>query len=949
MTIHRARPFGKPLGTLLAASGLLVALAAVPPASLSQYADQTMARREEPRYRPGMFFDRAVTLGDLWYLQSAEKAKGTGEDISKPGFKVETWYPAVVPSTVLGTLVENNVYKDIFFGKNLLDVPKEPFQASWWYRKEFTVPQGPGLTRARLEFDGINYRANIWLNGKKIASADDLYGAFRRFVIDITADAKAQEKNVMAVEVFPPKPGEPTVGWVDWNPAPPDNAMGLFREVRVRATGDVSVENPFVATKLDLAAFKEARLTVSADLVNHSDADVTGTLDGRIEGLRFSREITLRPKETRRVEFTPESTPALVVASPRVWWTHDLGKPELYLLNLSFSLKKDRTAAKDAPPEAAGAEDQEAEPPSQAKTKAKAKAKDKVPGMPRTIPSDVRSVRFGIREVADYRTADGHRGFTLNGRKVLVRGGGWADDLLLDVKPRKLLAEILYARQMNLNALRLEGFWGTSEALYDLCDRAGLLVMVGWSCHWEWENYLGRPADEPYGGITTPELIDLVAESWEHQLLWLRNHPSIFVWAQASDMVPHPDLERRYIDIHKRVDPTRPTLVSTKDKTSTVTGPSGVKMRGPYDYVPPVYWYVDTKNGGAFGFNTETGPGPQVPPLESLRRMIPEDKLWPINDVWDFHCCRGLFKDLGRYNEAMAKRLGPAADLEDYLRKAQFLNYEGMRAMFEAFVANKGKQATGVIQWMYNSAWPKLWWQLYDYYLQPNGAFYGARKAGEPVHLIYNYGSREIVAANNGVTPAPKLKATVRLLDAGLKDVVSKTVDFALLADEVKIVDVLQLPSGPSPVYYLDLRVFRDKDKLVDANFYCLSAKPETLDEAATTWYVTPAKDYADLTALSQLPPVAVKVKAKFDKDGPSTKVTVDLENPSDSLALMVEVRVVREATGDPVLPVFLDDNYVTLLPKETRRVSGLFYTEDLLGEVAAVKVRGWNVTQAAK
>jgi exo-1,4-beta-D-glucosaminidase len=329
--------------------------------------------------------------------------------------------------------------------------------------------------------------------------------------------------------------------------------------------------------------------------------------------------------------------------------------------------------------------------------------------------------------------------------------------------------------------------------------------------------------------------------------------------------------------------------------------------------------------------------------------MIPEDKLWPINDVWDFHCCRGLFKDLDRYNEAMAKRLGPAADLDDYLRKAQFLNYEGMRAMFEAFVANKGKQATGVIQWMYNSAWPKLWWQLYDYYLQPNGAFYGARKAGEPVHLIYNYGSREVVAANNGVTPAPKLKATVRLLDAGLKDVVSKTVDFALLADEVKVVDVLQLPSGPSPVYYLDLRVFREKDKLVDANFYCLSAKPETLDEAATTWYVTPVKDYADLTALAQLPPVAVKAKAKFDKDGPSTKVTVDLENPSDSLALMVEVRIVREATGDPVLPIFLDDNYITLLPKETRRVSGLFSTEDLLGEVAAVKVRGWNVRQADK
>jgi exo-1,4-beta-D-glucosaminidase len=936
MTTAQIRNHGKPFGKI-AALGLLAVLAALPLASFAQYSSMDQ-RRDEPRFKPGMFFDRAVTLGDLWYIQSSEKAKGMGEKISLPGFKVESWYPAVVPSTVLGTLVENNVYKDIFFGKNLADVPTEPFTVSWWYRKEFTVPQGPGLTRARLEFDGINYRANIWLNGKKVADASTIYGAYRRFSIDITADAKTTEKNVLAVEVIPPKKGEPTIGWVDWNPAPPDNAMGLFREVRIRATGDVSVENPFVVTKLDLTTFKEARLTVSADVVNHAGTDVTGTLEGQIEGQRFSRELTLRPNETRRVEFTPETTPELVVADPRVWWTHDLGKQELYLLNLSFTLKKDKSAAAEPTPP----------PPDQDEEKPRVKGKARVPGMPRAIPSDARSVRFGIREVADYRTDKGHRGFKLNGRKILIRGGGWADDLLLDVKPRKLAAEILYARQMNLNALRLEGFWGTSSAIYDLCDRLGILVMVGWSCHWEWENYLGKPADEPYGGITTPELIDLVAESWEHQLLWLRNHPSIFVWAQASDMVPHPDLERRYIEIQKRVDPTRPTLVSTKDKTSEITGPSGVKMRGPYDYVPPVYWYVDTENGGAFGFNTETGPGPQVPPLESLRRMIPEDKLWPINEVWDFHCCRGLFKTLDRYNEAMDRRLGKATDLDDYLRKAQFLNYEGMRAMFEAFVANK-HEATGVIQWMFNSAWPKLWWQLYDYYLQPNGAFYGARKAGEPVHLIYDYGNREIVAANSTSTPSPKLKATVRLLDAGLRDIVAKTVDFGLLADEVKTIDVLQLPAGPSPVYFLDLRIFKEKNQLVDANFYCLSAKPETLDPVHATWYVTPVKDYADLTALNALKPVAVKLKSKFDKDGPSTRVSVELENPSDDLALMVEIRVVREATGEPVLPVYLDDNYITLLPKETRKIAGLFSTEDLLGETAAVRIRGWNVRQAEK
>ena len=931
------RPSFSPFFRSGAAFALLAVLACFPTtgSSQGQYSQQP---RPDPRAMVRGPFERSVSLNDLWYIQSAEKAKGQGEQISSPGFRIESWYPAIVPSTVLGTLVQNNVHADLFFGDNLKSVPTEQFRSSWWYRKEFTVPVGPGLTRTRLEFDGINYRANIWLNGKKIADASTIYGAFRRHAIDVTADVKRTEKNVLAVEVIPPKKGEPTIGFVDWNPAPPDNSMGIFREVRVRATGDVSIENPFVMTKLDLEGFKEARLTVSAELRNHSDRKVSGSLEGRLEGARFAQEVALEPGETKKVVFTPESAPELVIKDPRVWWTHDLGKQELYLLNLTFMPKRDKAAEKAEP----------APPPDEPKEKPRDKSLRRMPGMPRDMGSDTRTVRFGIREVADYRTEDGHRGFKLNGRKILIRGGGWADDLLLDVKPRKLRAEVLYAKHMNLNALRLEGFWGTSSDIYNLCDEAGILVMVGWSCQWEWEEYLGKPADEPYGGITSPEDIALIAASWKDQLLWLRNHPAIFVWAEASDMIPHPDLERRYIDILKEVDPTRPTLVSTKDKTSEVTGPSGVKMRGPYDYVPPVYWYVDTENGGAFGYNTETGPGPQVPPIESLRKMLPADKLWPINDLWYFHCCRGMFKTLDRYNEAMDRRLGPAKDLDDYLRKAQFLNYEAMRAMFEAFTANKHK-ATGVIQWMYNSAWPKLWWQLYDYFLQPNGAFYGARKAGEPVHILYNYGKQEVVAVNSSATPSPNLKASIRVLDFGLKDVVAKTVDFGLLADEVKTIDVLRLAGGLTPTYFLDLRVFKEKGQLVDANFYCLSTKPETLDEANSTWYVTPIKDFADLTALNGLKPVALKVKSKTSKEGAATKVTVELENPSSDLALMVEIRVVRDASGEPVLPIYLDDNYVTLLPKESRKISGVFVTDDLAGELPVVKVRGWNVKEAEK
>lgn len=937
--LRKSFPAGLQIGLILA---LAVSFA------WAQYREQErMPERGRPPQMMGGPFERVINLNDIWFLQSSEKVKAGGGEISQPGFKIEGWYPAVVPSTVMGTLVQNNVYADIFVGENLKAVPTQPFEVSWWYRREFVVPPGPGTRHARLEFDGINYRANVWLNGKKVADAATTFGAFRRFSIDVTGIAKPGDRNILAVEVIPPRKGDFTIGFVDWNPQPPDNSMGLWREVRIRTAGDVAINFPFVVTKLDLDTLKEARLTVSAELENNSPNKVSGTLEGRIGTLRFSQDVALEPKETKKAVFTPESHPDLIIKDPRVWWTHDLGKPELYQLTLAFRQKIDKAQA-------------EAEAKAMAEKTAQEKAKEKearkkVEGpwgggrerpsfLGRDPYSDVRTVRFGIREVSTYFNEQGHRGFMLNGKKILIRGGGWTDDIFLDNRRPKLETEVLYAKHMNLNTLRLEGFWGTSEDLYNLCDLNGIFLMAGWSCQWEWENLVGKQNDE-FGCIKSPEDIRLVAQSWRDQVRWLRNHPSIFVWMEGSDTNPRPELEQEYINILKEDDSTRPAVISAKDRTSQLTGKSGVKMAGPYDYVPPVYWYVDTENGGAFGFNTETGPGPQVPPLESLKKMIPEKDLWPINAVWYYHCARNEFFGLKRYNLAMDSRLGPAKDVEDYAAKAQFLNYEGMRAMFEAFVANKPK-ATGIIQWMYNSAWPKLWWQFYDYYLNPNGAFYGARKACEPLHLIYNYGTREVVAVNNTREPAGKLKAVIHVYDFDLKEKYAKTVDLGLLADEVKKIDALPGVQGLTQVYYLDLRLFKEKNALVDANFYCLSAKPETLDFAKSEWFVTPVKDYADFTALAGLRPVKLKVSNRFSRSGPVYEFSVELENPSRDLALQIELRVTRDTSGETVLPIFLDDNYITLLPGEKRKIAGVFATEDLRGEQPVLKVRGWNVKE---
>jgi len=838
-------------------------------------------------------------LKEGWLIQSSEKVVAKGEDISSAGFPTANWHPALVPGTVLGSFVRDKVYRDIFVGKNFESIPAEPFKGSWWYRTEFIPADDPGHNFFRLEFDGINYRANIWLNGVPVAGADKVAGAFRRFEFDVTGLVKPGAKNVLAVEVFPPQPGDLTVGFVDWNPQPPDKNMGIFREVRVMRTGAVSLHFPFVKTKVDLDTLKEARLEISAEVRNNSQNKVAGVLEGQLETIVFSKPVALGPGETKTVVFSPADTAELVIANPRLWWTHDFGSPELYDLRLSFKTEK--------------------------------------------AVSDSRNVRFGIREVSDYFNAQGYRGYKLNGKKILIRGGGWVDDLLLDNQHKKVEAEVKYARHMNLNTLRLEGFWGTSEDLYNLCDESGILLMAGWSCQWEWENYFGKPVDPDFGGIISPEDIKLAAQSWHDQVKWLRNHPSIFVWLEGSDLLPLPDLEKEYIKILAAEDPTRPSLISAKGQVSSLTGKSGVKMNGPYDYVTPNYWYVDTKNGGAFGFNTETGPGPQVPPLESVRKMIPAKDLWPVNDVWYYHCARNEFSKLDRYNEAMNMRLGAPQSVEEYCLKAQFLNYEGMRAMFEAFGANKFT-ATGIIQWMYNSAWPKLWWQLYDYYLMPNGAFYGARKASEPAHILYNYGTREIVLVNQSLKELDELRAAIKVYNFDLTDKFSKELAVSLSPNDTQTVFTLPDLDGLSTTYFVDLRLFDKDGAPLSSNFYCLSTRPDVLDEAKTEWFVTPAKSFADLTALNTLPPVQLKASQRFTKEGGREVVTVELENPTAHLAFMVDVRLLKDKSGESVLPVFWEDNYFSLLPGEKRTLRGTFAAEDLGGEKPVLKITGWNV-----
>ncbi len=546
------------------------------------------------------------SLHEGWRIQSSTEVAADGAAISASGFDASRWHPASVPTTVVGALVDAKVYPDPYYGDNILKLPAtgykpgvnlslhplpegSPFRAGWWYRTEFQVPAPSPAEVFWLRFDGINYRANIWLNGHEVARAADVEGAFRRYEFDVTPFVRVGAANALAVEVFAPKPDDLAITWVDWNPTPPDKDMGLWQGVSLVGSGRVAVRHPYVATGFDLPSLDAAHLTVQADVRNASAEPVTAALRGAIGEVRFAQDVSLGPHETKTVTFAPEAYPALTLQHPRVWWPYRMGSPELYDLTLEADV-----AGK---------------------------------------LSDRQSLRFGVRQVDSELTKEGHRLFKVNGKPILIRGGGWAPDMMLRPSEDRLEAEFRYVREMGLNTIRLEGKLEPEE-FFDRADREGILVMAGWCCCDHWEQWNGRIEDEqPVVPKWDAATRSVAVRSLQDQVLRLRMHPSVFVWLNGSDNPPPADIERAYLDVRRGVADGRTRACPRLPRSRRRQRTSGVKMTGPYDYVPPSYWLLDKERGGAFGFNTETSPGAAVPPIESLRKMLPREHLWPIDDV----------------------------------------------------------------------------------------------------------------------------------------------------------------------------------------------------------------------------------------------------------------------------------------------------------------------------
>jgi exo-1,4-beta-D-glucosaminidase len=367
-------------------------------------------------------------------------------------------------------------------------------------------------------------------------------------------------------------------------------------------------------------------------------------------------------------------------------------------------------------------------------------------------------------------------------------------------------------------------------------------------------------------------------------------------------------------------------------------------MTGPYDWVPPSYWLIDIKHGGAFGFNTETGPGPAVPPVESLRKFLPPEHAWPIDDVWNYHAGGGGFTSLEVFWRAMIARYGQPTSVEEFARWSQVMAYEGERAMFEAYSRNK-YASTGVIQWMMNNAWPSLIWHLYDYYLMPAGGYFGAKKACEPVHVLYSYDDRSVWAVNSTYARVNGLKLTVRVYNLDLAEKHAAEATFDLASDASRRVLVIPEIGDLSTTYFVRLELRDAAGRMVSNNFYWLSTRPEAYAWEKTDYKFTPVTEHGDFTALRALPQVDLEWTSVFERRLGQQVARVRLKNAGRSLAFMVRLRLVNGENGDDILPVLWDDNFVSLMPGEEREIAGTYIATDAPAGTPVIRIEGANIT----
>lgn len=910
---------------------------------------------------------RDLTFDHGWELIEAPCLKDAdGATLSRPGVSTGDWYDATVPGTVLTTLVDQGIYPDPYYGLNNLLIPESLNKQDYWYRTEFTVPESFAGRKLVLEFKGINYYAEVWFNGQYLGH---ITGAFIRGDFDVTRLAQAGAKNVLAVMVAPPPdpgiPSEQSVkygpgdnggklcldgptfecseGW-DWIPAVRDRDTGLWQDVVLHASGPVTIHDPQVITKLPLPDTSHADITVETELHNASVLVQQGTLLGEFEGCTFKQPVTLAAGETKHVVFAPSNFAQLTVPNPRLWWPNGYGKPELYHLQLTFvsndKEESDRAALRfgiremsyefEVKKPGGGHERAEFTPTVARDSGEEEKIIDNrrdtmVWGLENKPRRDAAIVAAGgkvpktpfwwgqkqettvglwpgaenspaLRRVDDNKMGP-YLVIKVNGRPIECLGGDWGmDDAMKRVSRERLEPYIRMTRDAHMNMILNWAGQSTSEALYDLCDEYGILV---WNDFWRnTEAFDYAPVD-----------YDLFARNVADCLKRFRNHPSIALWCSGNEGVcPEP--------LHEKLN----ELIYTLDGTRYFQPDSRlINMRnsGPWSNLPLEKYFRDLNQG----FSTEIGAS-SIPSVEVMRSFIPEADLWPYGDLWAYHDqhSQGAGDHKSTF-ERISSRYGEPRDLADLCRKAQMLNYETFRAIYEGFNSRLWNDCSGVIVWMSQPSWPSLVWQFYSSDYTPNASLFGAMSGAEPVHIQMNTPDCKLAIINHRAEPLTDVTASATIYDLSGRVEQNRKAILTAAPDACTDAYTLDWPASGAHLVRLELRDARGQ--LLSENFY---------------WH---ARDEHDLQQLNTMQRVALTGKTRVKHTASGIAAEVKVSNPGKVPALAVALTLRDVKTGERILPVYYENNYFSLLPGESRTVQIESHSDT---KDVKVTVDGWNI-----
>ncbi|KAF2448475.1 glycoside hydrolase family 2 protein [Karstenula rhodostoma CBS 690.94] len=851
-----------------------------------------------------------------WRVGSSIYVGNDAAKLSVPGLDVSGWYAIRSKGTLMATLLENKVYNDdsIFFSMRLDQFEQAPFQVPWFYRAEFEV--SPGYASAQdylqLKTHGISSRADIYLNGALVADKSVQVGAYAGLTFDIASEAKPG-KNVLLIRVYPTDYNRDfALGFVDWNPYPPDNGTGVWRDVEVKQTGKIAFAGtPRLRTQLD------GTVQMKADVRNWGNESTLADVYCKIFNPK-NRELTLNGLvNTTSVALAARSTQEISlrfkIDSPLIWWPAQWGEQPLY--NFSCTLSTGDVLSDSTP-----------------------------------------KVRFGIRTVTSTLNKFNDTMFFVNGRPFQVIGAGYTSDIFLRFEETKLYSQFLYVLDVGLNTVRLEGKQ-EHPRLYELADEMGIMIMAGWECCDKWEGWSYN--DEGSGEKWKDADYAIANASMRHEAEMMQHHPSLLAFLVGSDFWPDDHAVRIYVDALRAFDWDVPIIASASQRGyPDLLGNGGMKMDGPYDWVPPNYWYTD-QMGAAFGFGSELGAGVGTPELRSLKRFLnssERDDLWKHPTKGLYHMSTNVSSFFTReiYNDALWTRYGAPTSLENYLLKAQLMDYEATRAEFEAYAAKwtAERPATGMIYWMLNNAWPSLHWNLFDYYLHPAGSYFGTKVGTRLQHVAYDYLTRSVYLINRSQFSLGPCAVDVELLDLN-----GTTISNMTITTQVSPNNSTQLfgISGINQIRNVALLklVLKGNNTVISRNVYHLTREPDTLDFGNSTWYHTPVTKYADFRALNALPRVDLSVKALITRIR-SSEITakVTLQNRSELPAVFVRLNLVDFLdtwdTGKgytDITPVTWSDNYVTLWPEETLELEVNFRHGDVRrGQAVRIEIEGWNV-----